>query len=404
LRYATSQSIRARDAQSRFIGTVSHEFRTPLNSLTNCALLIDPGRLVDEDQTLLRAVSYNAHALLHRVNNVLDFAAIDAGQLRLQPAPMQVNELMSAVYAVCNVQTTGKIHLGIDVTKQADIVVVGDAGRMEQVLTNLVSNAVKFTAEGTVMLTVKRIESGMPDVANLQFEVADTGIGIPKDKQAEIFEPFRQLAQELDRAYGGVGLGLYVVRSISDLMDGKLQVDDNPGGGSVFTWTVRLPMAQNQSRTSGTSILDALAVHRATFRPLHCVVFEDTPSNQLILERMLELAGHTVTFHDRGEDAWVKIEQARADLVFLDLHMPGVSGLDVLHDIAQKREKKCTPALIVLTADVTESAAEALRAAGISEYLTKPLSATKLLSTIERLYPTLARTSSFTPASAELPN
>lgn len=400
LRYATLQSIRAREAQTRFIGTVSHELRTPLNSLTNCAVLIDPNRLTAEDQTLLQAVTYNASALLHRVNNVLDIAAIDGGQLRLQLEPFRVNELVQAVYAICNVQAGGAVEFAMHIPKDADITVVGDAGRMEQALTNLVSNAVKFTSEGSVTFSVQRLNCEDTDVAELQFVIIDTGIGIPHDKKTEIFEPFRQLAQGPGRTHGGVGLGLYIVRNISGLMNGDLRVDDNPAGGSIFTWTVRLPLAFDQSHTN-ISVLDSLAVHRGLFPPLRCIVFEDTPSNQLVIGRILELAGHSVTFHDRGENAAAKIAAARADLVFMDLHMPGVSGLDVLHDLAQRRAVVPVPPIVVLTADVTKHAAETSYVSGVSEYIVKPLSATKLLSAIERLHPVMSRDKHLTAAKGQ---
>ena len=388
LRYATLQSIRAREAQTRFIGTVSHELRTPLNSLTNCAVLIDPDRLTAEDQTLLQAVTYNANALLHRVNDVLDIASIEGGQLRLQLEPFRVSELAQAVYAICNVQEDCAVHFAMHIAKDADITVVGDAGRMEQALTNLVSNALKFTSEGAVTFSVQRLDSEAAGAAELQFVVIDTGIGIPRERKAEIFEPFRQLAQGPSRTHGGVGLGLYIARNISDLMSGVLTVDDNPAGGSIFTWTVCLPLAIDQPHTS-ISVLDSLAVHRDLFPPLRCVVFEDTPSNQLVIGRILELAGHAVTFFERGENAAAKIAAARADLVFLDLHMPGVSGLDVLRELAQKRAVAFVPPVVVLTADVTKHAAETSYGSGVSEYIVKPLSATKLLRSIERLHPVI---------------
>jgi CheY-like chemotaxis protein len=154
--------------------------------------------------------------------------------------------------------------------------------------------------------------------------------------------------------------------------------------------TVQLPLAFDQSHTS-LSVLDSLAVHRGLFPPLRCIVFEDMPSTQFFIGRILELAGHTVTFHDRGDHAAAKIAAAKADLVFLDLHLPGVSGLDVLRDLVRKRAVAAVPPVVVLTADVTKQAAETSYASGATEYIVKPLSATKLLRTIERLHPVTGR-------------
>jgi two-component system, sensor histidine kinase RpfC len=392
LRYATLQSIRAREAQTRFIGTVSHELRTPLNSLTNCAVLIDPESLKPQDQTLLQALTYNANALLHRVNDVLDIAAIDGGQLRLQPESVHVGELVRAVHAICSAQSNeAKVRLIAEVAEGAGVAVIGDAGRMEQALTNLVSNAVKFSPGGDVSLIVSGNPVAGSDMVELKFVVADNGVGIPADQKERVFEPFRQLDQGPGRRHGGVGLGLYIVRKISDLMHGDLRVSDNTGGGTVFTWVLRLPLSFEQPHGGGVSVLDSLAVHRQLFPSLRCVVFEDTPSNQLVIGRILELAGHSVTFFDRGTHAVAKIAAADADLVFLDLHMPGVSGLDVLRSLAEARTTRYVPPIVVLTADVTKNAAEASHASGVAAYLVKPLSAAKLLSVIERLHPAVDR-------------
>jgi signal transduction histidine kinase/CheY-like chemotaxis protein len=400
LRYATQQSIRAREAQTRFIGTVSHELRTPLNSLTNCAVLIDPETMKPEGRALLQAVTYNASALLHRVNDVLDIAALDGGQLRLQPESLRIDELVRTVHAICNVQADEtKVRLVVEVANGADLAVIGDGGRMEQALTNLVSNAIKFSPGGEVALKVSASALQSGDMVELTFVVADNGIGIPADQKDRVFEPFRQLDQGPGRAHGGVGLGLYVVRKISDLIGGGLRVDDNAGGGTVFTWTLRLPLSLEQTHAGVVSVLDSLAVHRHLFPSLRCVVFEDTPSNQLVIGRILELAGHSVTFYDRGDDASAKIAAAKGDLVFLDLHMPGVSGLAVLRGLANARTIGYVPPIVVLTADVTKNAAEASFASGVAEYLVKPLSATKLLSVIERLHPAVER-----PSERELAN
>jgi CheY-like chemotaxis protein len=244
-----------------------------------------------------------------------------------------------------------------------------------------------FIVGGNVALRVSGFPLEDSDLVELRFVVADNGVGIPAHQRERIFEPFRQLDQGPGRVHEGVGLGLYIVRKISDLMHGELRLADNPGGGTVFTWILRLPISPDQSHAEGVSALDSLAVHRELFPPLCCVVFEDMPSNQLVIGRILELAGHSVTFHDRGTDAMAKIAAADADLVFLDLHMPGTSGLEVSRDLARARTTRHVPPVVVLTADVTKRAAEASYASGVAEYLVKPLSATKLLGVIERLHP-----------------
>lgn len=385
LRDATIEAVVARDAQSRFLATMSHELRTPLNSLTNCAVLIDLEQLKPDQRELMQAVTCNANALLGRVNEVLDVAGIDGGRMTLVKEPFRIAQVVRTVYAVCDVQAREKgVDLDVSLASDAAVSAISDGGRIEQAITNLVSNAIKFTPSGgRVSLRVERRPDPRPGHASLRVTVADTGIGIPAHRKADIFKPFHQISEGAGRRFDGVGLGLYIVQSISEMLDGQICVADNRGGGAVFTWDFALPLSDERGAAEPDSVLEALAQHRRTHSPLRIVAFEDVASNRLVLGRMLEMAGHKVEFHEDGQDALARVRGA--DLVFLDLHMPGKSGYSVMDELRSAREEGLPPCVLV-TAEISKRSVQAAQEAGMYAFLSKPIVATKLLDVLERVH------------------
>ncbi|PPU77244.1 hybrid sensor histidine kinase/response regulator [Xanthomonas cucurbitae] len=373
----TLQALASRDAQSRFISTMNHELRTPLNAVINCAQLIDTDTLSAEQRDLIQAVTVNAAALRHRVNEVLDVAGIDGGHLQLQSKPLNMLDVLTTVKAVCaSAASTKGVSLSVRMQAAQTPYLLGDEGRIEQVITNLVVNAIKFTPAGGAVELL--IEATLADERWLvEATVTDTGIGVPDDRKAYIFTPFTQLSTGFSRAEGGVGLGLYIALSVSDAMGGSLTVNDNPAGGSIFRWIFELPAAAaNSSRTR--DLRDALAEHARTVPPLHCLVFEDMDTNRLVIGNLLTRAGHRVSFHADGSDAVERIARAAPDIIFLDLHMPGTSGWDAL---GQAGDAIGTlPPIIVLTADTRSDSMRKAAAIGAAGYLSKPINAYELLA------------------------
>lgn len=375
------QAIASRDAQSRFISTMSHELRTPLNAIINCAQLIETDPMPPEQRDLMAAVSVNATALRHRVDEVLDVASIDGGRLRLKSKPLNMLDVMRTVQAVCANQASAKgVTLGFHFESLQTPYLMGDEGRIEQVITNLVTNAVKFTpAGGVVDLTMSAVPEGQD--WRVTVVVSDTGIGVPDDKKDTIFMPFMQVSTGSSRVEGGVGLGLFIAASVSHAMQGALTVEDNPGGGSIFRWSFVAPAAVHDN-ASAVDMRQALAEHRASVRPQHCLVFEDMDTNRLVIANLLTRAGHRVTFHVDGFDAIERIRTAAPDIVFLDLHMPTKSGWDVLQEI--RTQIASLPPIVVLTADTrSEAIAEAIDA-GVAGYLSKPINAPELLAVLRK--------------------
>ncbi|CAE1139076.1 ATP-binding response regulator [Xanthomonas euroxanthea] len=371
------QALASRDAQSRFISTMNHELRTPLNAVINCAQLIDGDTLSAQQRELMQAMTVNAIALRHRVNEVIDVASIDGGRLQLHSKPLSLLDVLATVKAVCASAASTKgvaLELRSDAAQTPDL--IGDEGRIEQVITNLVINAIKFTPAGgsvDVLIAATQVQQRWA----ISVTVTDTGIGIADDQKAYIFTPFTQLSTGFNRTEGGVGLGLYIALSVSDAMGGSLSVRDNPGGGSVFRWTFELAAAAAH-RSRPPALREALQQHAATVPPLHCLVFEDLDTNRLVIGNLLTRAGHRVSFHSDGSNAVQRIREAAPDLVFLDLHMPGTSGWDALREA--REAIAALPPIIVLTADTRTDSMREATAAGVAGYLSKPINAHELLA------------------------
>ncbi|UXI68360.1 ATP-binding response regulator [Tahibacter amnicola] len=386
LREASIQAIVAGQAQSRFIATMSHELRTPLNSIVAGAALIDTRGLDGDQRRLLELVASNANALHHRVTEVLDVAAIDGNRLRLVPAPFFMADVVQTVSDICQPLADEKaLALRFDVDRSLGDELLGDAGRIEQVLSNLVTNAVKFTpAGGTVDVAVWRENTASPGHQTVICTVTDTGPGIADADKKRVFDAFHQTSTGDTRRHGGVGLGLYIVKNVSDQMGGQLSVQDNPAGGTVFTWRFRLPLAPRREVPRRQTVLEALESHRRRIAPMRCLVVDDSAANREIFARILERAGHAATFAEDGPTALAAARAAPFDLVFLDLHMPGMSGWSVLAELQQLTADGPVP-VVVISAHSHPAAQGLAVEQGAAAYLTKPIATQKLLETLEQV-------------------
>jgi two-component system sensor histidine kinase RpfC len=385
LRDATIESVLARDAQRRFVSAMSHELRTPLNSLTNCAVLIETRNMDEDQRSLVDAVTQSANALLHRVNDVLDVAGIESGRMNPRVESFQLRQVVQMVKAVCQLPADEKgVKFRILEHDAGKLTLVTDGGRLEQAITNLVTNAIKFTPPGgSVTLEVNHRRDNEQGRCHLRVRVIDTGVGIPESKREEIFRPFHQVDNGPSRRSDGVGLGLFIVKSIVDMLEGRIQVSANPGGGTIFEMQFELPMASEAGGVMNHLDNQALLKHHFELMPrLRCSVFEDIHSNRLVLIRMLELAGHEVVMHTLGNDALIPV--VNSDLVLLDLNMPGLSGYDVL---AQMEEHALQTPVLILTADASASMTEFAHYPFVKGIVIKPITFALLLEGIAAAVP-----------------
>lgn len=382
----SAAAVTARDGQTRMIAMISHELRTPLNTICNATHLIEADTLNEDARDLLSAFSANADTLLYRVNQVLDVAAIDNRRLYLETEPFLVAELLRSVYDVIgNLAARKQVRFTTHVDPRVPKALLGDVGRIEQVLTNLASNAIKFTPQnGRVALSVELTgNASATDKASLRFRVVDTGIGISDADKVSIFSPFYQVSSGPDRRTEGVGLGLHIVKGVSDEMNGHLSVTDNPGGGTIFTWDVEIPVAASDDiKSSSKHVLDALRNHSAHYESLRCLVVDDNAPNRDIMRRILTKAGHEVELAEDGNQALLLLARKNYDLVFLDLHMPHLSGLDVLGRIKGMNTKA---QVAVISADSDSTVVRSMLDAGAKAYLLKPVPALKVLDILEQV-------------------
>lgn len=404
---AIEDARRANEAKSRFLANMSHELRTPLNGILAMAELLSASKLHKEQRESADMIHTSAQTLLLLIDEVLDISAIEAGKVRRHDEDFDLNQLLSRVYRMLMPQARAK---GLEFTIDTDIRIPnalrGDASHLTQILLNLLQNAVKFTERGSIALHAGEL-SRTDERIVLKLSVRDTGIGIPEEARQRIFRPFEQVDSGRDRRYGGSGLGTTIAKSLTELMGGRIGVEDNPGGGTHF-W-VELPFRIVQEASAPEAVgapaeqadavpgerrrIDATGKiidfedpflrHRIRVRSMRILVADDQPTNRVVLQRLLEKAGHRILFAEDGEQVLDVLAGETPDLVLLDLHMPGLSGLEVIRQarVMQAGHVRRTP-IVVLSADATvESMREADRA-GARTYLTKPISVPKLLDTI----------------------
>jgi two-component system sensor histidine kinase RpfC len=385
----TKEARRANEAKSRFLATMSHEFRSPLNGIIGMSELLQGTRLAPEQREFAEVIHTSAQSLRLLVDDVLDISAIEAGKLQRRDTDFDLSELLGRLDTMLQPQAVAKgIVLSMDVRPGVPLRLHGDAAHLTQILMNLTHNAVKFTDEGGVALEVW-LRAMHDDVAALRFSVRDTGIGIPEKDKARIFEAFEQVESGPTRRHGGTGLGTTIAKTLTQLLDGQIGLEDNPGGGTHF-W-LDVPMVRRADAEPGRSAElanivafdDPFIRHRARVKPLRILVADDQHANRTVLTRILERAGHRVVIAVDGEDALDRLEVSHADLAILDMHMPELSGLDVIRQlrVMQAGQKRRTPS-IVLSADATDQAAHDAIEAGARVFLSKPVVAARLLEAI----------------------
>ena len=360
----------ANRAKSEFLANMSHEIRTPMTVILGYSELLDYTDLSDDQQEYNAEIYASGNNLLTLINDILDLAKIEAEKLDI------TLESFSLRNCITELITTQKLHIinkglthNIDIPVEVPDALVGDPMRIKQVLLNLLSNAIKFTEKGTVRIAVSVVERSGSNVL-LDIAVQDTGIGIPTEKKAYIFEPFTQIDSTTTRRYGGTGLGLTISRRLAELMGGRLHAESQEGVGSTFVLRLPLPVATIRIETEHQPERASLLWDGPT---LMILLAEDTPTNFLYTTALLKKMGHEVAVVENGRAALEAINSDIFDLVLMDIQMPVMGGDEALSILRQREEQsgKHLP-VIALTANALKGDSEKYLQMGFDGYLSKP--------------------------------
>lgn len=392
---ARQRADNANQAKGRFLATVSHEMRTPLNGVIAMADVLRETSLNESQREIVDTLGTSANLLLVQIEDVLDMAKIEAGRVQIEQRPFDVSSLVTNTIKVILPQARYKeLTVNTSVSPDAARWFVGDAHHLRQVLLNLLSNAVKFTEHGEILLSVSLINTS-EGAATLRFAVKDTGIGIPPEKQSLIFEPFTQADDSTTRLYGGTGLGTTIARQLVTLMGGSMGLVSTVGVGSLFWFEVPLPFTEpvgvdlteelataNRLSYSPTAIAGQQRANVTKIKGARVLVAEDNSTNQRVTQMILESGGHRATIVANGELALDALERGSFDLALFDLSMPGVSGLEALK-LYRYTTSKPIP-ILILSANVTTGIIAECQSAGCAEFIAKPVRPSTLLGAIER--------------------
>jgi len=378
--HAAKQSVEAASrAKSEFLANMSHEIRTPLNGVLGLSSLLEEENIPADTHSMLRLIRTSGETLAKILDDVLDFSKIECGKLELEQTSFSLRESLQWSGELFRLKASEK-HLGLKLSVDAGVPerLVGDATRIKQVLANLISNAIKFTEEGLVEISAGLARESEPDGRHrIHIRVSDTGIGIPPDKLERLFRPFSQVDASTNRRFGGTGLGLVICKRLVEMMGGTIRVESTPGEGSMFEFdfVAGVPSAAEPPPARAQN---------AELGQMRILIAEDNQVNQLVTERMLQRLGCKFDVVTDGVAAVRQTQEKQYDLVLMDIQMPGVDGLEAARRIRSLPTACSLVPIVAVTASATVEDREACLAAGMTDYISKPLTLEALRKVLEQ--------------------
>jgi signal transduction histidine kinase/CheY-like chemotaxis protein len=381
LRSAKARAEEANRAKSEFLANMSHEIRTPINGVLGMLHLLADTGLTGPQAEDLKIATTSAEALLSVINDILDFSKVEAGRIQFERENFSVRECVRDVISIMELSAAQKgLSLASEVEPAIPDRLFGDRNRLRQILLNLTNNAVKFTQRGGVRIALDSVPGSLL-TAGVAFSVADTGIGLSRQQQSIIFEPFRQADGSVNRRYGGTGLGLAICSRLVHLMGGELSVESEPDRGSKFSFQLSypLPPAGSEQKRSGAV---SSAAERLQGREI--LVAEDNKTNQVVVVRLLKKRGLRPSVANNGREALALVRERRFDLVLMDMQMPEMDGLEAARRIRDAERGSVTHLpIIALTANAMTDHRDQCLDAGMDGYLAKPIQPDALFAEIE---------------------
>ncbi|WP_421773511.1 ATP-binding protein [Gracilimonas sp.] len=370
LEVASEELAKSTKAKSEFLATMSHEIRTPMNAILGMTHLLKQDSPREDQIEPINILDFSGKTLLSLIDDVLDFSKIEAGKIEFESIEFELNKLVNVIIESFKITAKNKgIELKTEIGEGIPNILVGDPARLTQILNNLVSNALKFTEEGEVRLSVNAVQDDDESI-RLQFAISDTGIGIEEGRVNTIFESFTQASQNTKRLFGGTGLGLTISKQLTELQGGSIFVESEEGDGSTFY--VELTFEK------GSSAIEATAINKSedsteSLSGLKVLLAEDNLVNQKVMLRFLERWNVDMTVVDNGKEAVEAIKEDNYDVVLMDLQMPTMDGYEASEHIRKLDDpyKRNTP-IIALTAAALKEVREKVYASGMNDFVTKP--------------------------------